>query len=724
MIAIEINGMFLDLPEDLSIRLEKNYSTVIDSIYQGDYSFPFDIVTTDTNLRVLGFLNVLEFPNKVLQYDCYLHLYGIPYQKAKFIVKLSTQNTFKVNIAGGLKSLKTAELSLREIEYGDDYNLGQLPSQIALAATDISRESDWTVYGFTFVPHKNDAFYGTNNSDFNGVLNAVNPNNGIIHYNDTSTGNKYAIVPWFFLFFVLKKIFDQEGYTPMGTFWNHPEAKKILLYNNRALDSLREIGSTKVMINSNATINCGTNSALSLYNCLVPFPAIKGPVGTYDDAMAYTNANYKYEIKTAGQYTIELFHLGTLHQPYSGYWAYVNGVEIWHYWKILDTEIPATGRTYTFNWTANVGDIGKILEIKTGNFINPNGSLAVTLLQGSTITINQQNVDEINFFTPIVSAAKHMKDMTVSELLVALKKEGVDITFDDNNKTVILDFLEDMITNNAAEDWTEKCTSEFELDLDNYNKGYNVSYDFGTNDKLTEGNFIKPTSPITDEFNSENDLPNTNLSGSIVYVKNTNQLLIRKFDSFANTYSWAKYSDRYYNEVFAAGENKINLTMAPMLMGIGNNVDPGANADLQKALMPVSSNLGSSDMFGMGDNDFDLRICFYRGQNQIGMAPNNKGGNYILASSMRHSLNGFEVGSFDLSLHSLWSLFVRFSKNTYYRIANGQILERDVRLNEIDTLTLNKKSKVSIDGVIFLIKSVSIVISSKFQLARAKFLKL
>jgi hypothetical protein len=161
-----------------------------------------------------------------------------------------------------------------------------------------------------------------------------------------------------------------------------------------------------------------------------------------------------------------------------------------------------------------------------------------------------------------------------------------------------------------------------------------------------------------------------------------------------------------------------------MLMGLAKNVDPSNNATLETALMPVVNHLGSSDLFGIGENEFDLRIVFYRGQNIIGAAPNNKGGNYILANTTRFGLNGYLVGDLDLTLHLPTGIFKRWANNIFEKSANGLLGEQFFRLLPNDILNIGKRRKIIVDNVSYLLKNVSISVSKKFETCRAKLLKL
>jgi hypothetical protein len=310
--------------------------------------------------------------------------------------------------------------------------------------------------------------------------------------------------------------------------------------------------------------------------------------------------------------------------------------------------------------------------------------------------------------------------------LLGLKQLGLEFSFDFNKNTVSIDFITNKINDVVAKDWTDKAVDDYEVDLDNYNKGYSVGYDFGTTDKLNENNF-KTVDPLVniENFNTFSELPTILSTGQTAYVKNLNQYFITSYDQYASPqYFWKKHTDFYYTKKYADGQTEVKIAFAPMLMAMGKNIAPTTNLTLETALMPASKCPGSSEMFNLGDNDFDLRLVFYRGQNQIGTTPNNKGGNYILANTTKFSLNGQLVGDFDFTQHLDSGIWVRFLDWIYERIANGQILDWDLRLNELDILNIEKTPKISIDGIVFLLKTVTIMSGENLKISRAKMIKL
>ena len=734
MIGIEINGKFLNLNSGSNIRFEKTFFTLEPGLFQGDYSFPFDLPADEHNLSILGMLTEVSNKNKVLSWTCFIYFFDIPWQRATLRILSNNRRTIKVNLVSGIKSLNTAGKSLKEINYGDDIYLGKLPDEIAERATNMANEGTFDIHGFTFVPHINEGFYGDNNADFKGVLNMVDPNNGLMYHNTTSTGNKYSLVPWLYLHFMLQKIFDAEGLKPIGTFWEHPEMRTLLVYNNRSLDSLNEIGGTKV---SSQAYQSNTQNDF-YYGPTWPFRVIndkfiKGPAGTYDEPSAYSNTNHEYEITEQGLYEF-------VFEGHAWRWLdfemaiFVNG-SIYKASSYVDDKFTAQNiHVYQarFSYTASPADIGK--KVKLG-FVNyslppttpPGPDVTVCYIDpNSTLTVTQSNVDRLNTFSRFIKLSNHVKDITVEQFLLAIKKLGIEFNFDYKTKTVSIDFITTVFENNKAVDWTSKASNEYEATYDSYKRGYKVSYDFGSQDKLNENNFLKLTMEnAAGTVNTVSELPSVNTEGTIFYVKNLNQFWKRTYDAFATPdWFWKKHSDYYFESVFEGGENEVKLTFAPMLMAMGKNIAPSPSVDLETALMPASNCEGGSELFNTGGDDWDMRLCFFRGQNKVGGSPYNKGGNYLFANTTTIGLNANIVGEYDFTLHLESGFWIRYLVENYQRLASGEIFEQDFALDEVDVFNIDKAIKVLVDGNLFLNKTVSIIIADKLKICRVKIMKI
>lgn len=100
---------------------------------------------------------------------------------------------------------------------------------------------------FQFPPIYNPAFYGEGddcvNTDYQGVVNDVDAGYTSWTYFDNLSTNRNTLSPQIYLHHILMCGFAYDGYTLDNTvgFMANPYHKKILVYNNRAIDKLENI---------------------------------------------------------------------------------------------------------------------------------------------------------------------------------------------------------------------------------------------------------------------------------------------------------------------------------------------------------------------------------------------------------------------------------------------------------------------------------------------------
>ncbi len=719
MIGIEVKGVFLDLGKE-TIRFEKINPSFITELFQGDYSFPFTIPATENNLKALGFSNIIEVVNRTIKEEIYLWWFGMAHEKAILVVSAGTESSIKINIAGGVKAMRIADKNLKDLTWPADFTLGTNSDSIITNAKIVSLESDWAEYGFSFIPHKNEEFYSSSNPDFNGIVNKQNSSNGDFYKNTVMIGNKYCLVPFLFLFYILNQIFIDEGLIPEGEFWDDEEMQKILVYNNYALDSPNNDDNVYVITNVEHSYN--TTTRLKLY---------KGPAGTFDAAGAWSNSAFEYTIQQAGDITIDVlinayvdardtlcFGLYTPH-----FNLYIDGVLAGQL-NFPSQSYGYFSRSLTYTYTASIGDIGK--KIYINNIVDPvylplTGLIFRVL--GTSYCLISNTSELLNVYSNTITFKNHVNDMTASEFLVSLKTIGIDIRLDYNTHKAILNFDKSYVKSEDYDDLTKKVTDKYDLNFEDKDKGYKINYDFGSSDKLVETNFKKYlASNFKGEVETYKMLPTPAQLGFIMLVLNVNQLFITSPNPSGSGYIWEFFSDNYYDVILGRGEQELKCKFAPMFMAFAEN--EGGTATQNKCLIPAVKQSGSSQMFGLGSNDFNLRFVFYRGVNQDHGLPSPEGGSYVYAGTSVFGINGDRVGNYEWRINSTFGLIDILLMQLLIALTNSEIVERDVNLNELDILSFNVKRKAVIDDVVFLIKSMSILGDSNLRTSRGKFLKL
>ncbi len=720
MIGININGQFLDMGE-ASVRFEKVNALFTTEVYQGDYSFPFTVPATEKNIRILGFVNRIDTSDKIVDYTCDLYLYNVFYSPAKLIINASTNKTISFNLALGLKSLIIGDKKLAEIDLGTDYALGNDTEAIANSASFITVISDWTTYGFSFPCHYNPDFYGSNNPTFNGIINRVDSTTGKIKFNTTGTGNKYALVPFLFLFYVLSKIFRAEGLTPSGTFWDDTKASKLLLYNNRALDAPDVINSSYIL-----------TTGVGYHNDTSRIQFQKGPAGSFDNFGGWDNTSFHHiinsnhygkciiDINLTAYISNNLGYDGIYFVPLFG--VDLDGVNLGNFNL---PSFPGTTQNVQFSvaHTFGPGDLGKELSVyyihNHPGVTDPYPYPVIGVQPNSSFLLTNVSSQGLNTFSNILKFKNHVPDMTVSEFLAEVKKIGVDININYSDRTVKLNRISDSIKTPLAKDYTSKADPEFELSYDTKNAGFSFGFDWGS-DGLAQDNFKSIADlPFKGEYIKIEDLPNPQRAGDIVLIKNLNQYYITVGTSSA--FTWEFYSDNYYPVVIGKGETEIKCKLAPMFMSIHGN--EGGTVDENAALMPQIKQTGSSEMFGLGINDFTPRLVFYRGSNFYNSIPNPRGGGYIYAGTSVYNINGFKYDAYELAPSMPGSTFEAWLKAWLETLNNGEIVERDFALNPYDILNMDPTAPIITEATLFFIQQISMVISKKSKPSRVKLLK-
>jgi hypothetical protein len=714
-VAILVNGEFLDL-NDANIRFEKINSFFVTDLFQGDYSFPFEAPATPKNLRIFGFANNIDVSERTISYDAFLYLFGAPYLKTKLNITKGRKRGISIILSGGIKALKSAEMKLYNIPLGETFTMGWSTADIVDKATTISKVGDWKTYGFTFVPFYQPDFYDGKNADFVGVVNRMDPTTGnIICENSFGNGNPNTLVPWLFLFYVLQKIFEYEGLNPVGSFWENQEYQKLLLVNNYAIDGGFDQGNTKAIVTS-ATDNEFRNT-----NDRVEFKV--GPPGSYDFTSSWANTGSPgsfYVITKVGDYTIDVKLELELMDNFFSLAAFAleyNFVEVARCEFDLRKPLGNQGFFYiSYKFTAGVSDIGKPLLVAF-NWPNntTNQRVWIKVLPGSYINIV---VDKpTNNLAEFLEFKNHVDDKTVGQFLAEVKKLGVNIVFDFQNATVVLDAADDLLKYKPSLDLSKNAEPDYDLSLEDAGNGITISYEF-KDEELVPDNLIQ--SQFKGEFLSFETLPNASTINDWAIISTTNEIFKVVPDQF-NVYVWEFAGYNYNKYLIGRGESELAIKLAPVQMCIANNA--GGTADENKALMPRIYGKGSSPLFANGINIAPMRLAFWRGQNRsTNSSP--KGGKYILASSTNVCINGDEIGSVSFRLDKPNGIVRKTSESVYTAMNLGTLVEKVVNLKPLDVDRLKSFCKISIDYNIWLLKSASISISKKLIQAKLYLLKL
>lgn len=226
MVAIKVNGYFLDLPVGFSFAPVIKSPIYFGGVYEtipGTYTIPSTIDATPTNARALGSPHLLSnnasFKSKE---TCLIYLNENEYETGLMTVQLASSGKYKIQILSqiaALQSLKTTLLS--SLSFPD---LPTITNPQTAAITDDSLPYRvFRIYNPRLLEYQDDGYSQKTNYSTVETMN---------HWNGTDI--RY-FAPQVKLKYVLEQIFEDIGYSFEQTFFDDVEFAELCLYSNRQI---------------------------------------------------------------------------------------------------------------------------------------------------------------------------------------------------------------------------------------------------------------------------------------------------------------------------------------------------------------------------------------------------------------------------------------------------------------------------------------------------------
>lgn len=699
MIAILLNGTYLDT-FDTNLRWETVNTLFEEDALQSDYSFPFTLPLSAINKNAFGFINDPSVIKSTKKFDVILQVAEKQLQ-SRLIVQGISKNKIKVSIAGGLSGIFGENERLRDVNFND----GQ-PIVIAdLTSLFDFAEADYKNI-IAFPPHYNPNFYGDKNPDFQGVINRQNTNDSSYPENTIITGSKYALVPFVYIAYLLKSIFELKNYTVSGNFFEVVDFTNLLLYNNRALDKPSS-GTTScyVLFNGPQVINGSDPDTILKLSDTLPGASDTDSIFASNKITIAAPGDYSFDFNIAAR-GISIPHKSN---PY---------VEV----KLIKNDgvetVLARATDFGINQTLSISLQAPLLagdEVYIYvNLIYSFATSPVYEITSASLSCGLTNPTVFNGMDNEVFITNHLPDIGVIEFLNEVKKLlQLDFKIDDTAKTVKLELAEKIITGLPEADFTPLTDPYPEQILDE-DKGYTVEYDFGSNDELVSDNF-KPFNKdkIVGEYGSIiSGMPLPGYLGDLAIVKSDCKLY--EVQDILGVLTWVKFSDYYYPLVVGKGERKISIKLAPMFM----TNDATLEGSLTYAQMPHILELGNSPMFGIGENNpMSLRTVFMRGA--WNHAPGYHVRVYATASNWTY-LNS-PLGEYTLLLTGNDGMHEKWYKKLFEAIDASEVFEYKISLAFSE---LKYRGKVQIKNINYLVKDISTPVGKTIKQSLARLLKL
>ena len=642
MLEIQVDNNILELPEDFSLMLELRNPMFNDI---GDFSFPFQILATVNNQAFLGFPERKNNNNSAIEFDTkvyfshYLFLTG-----TSVFMKYIMQNGKKYYYLKFLLSRGNfnflAKKNLRDVDYGDEIDLGSTQADV-LTAVEGYVANQYPEVDCNFPMVSNSKFYDQAvNADWGASINAYNRVAGAFYENTISDelwapDNITTLVPYPYLFFILKKALNDIGFNYSGDFWLHEELSTLIVHNNFALDE--KIKKYFVDVTSAATpyaIPVATTQTIVLDN------EIK------DDDNCFNAGTYIYTVQNKGYHeiNIKIKITGTGNTTCH---VYRNGAS-------LNSQLLTNGYYTEYNYT--------FYHDGAANFLL---WVALYSINGCTlddveVQFNNTSYCNLSRLTKNINFQNHVPGMSINDIVKAIEFPFGFRLFPDNiNKEVKLLFLKDLLSSIDYIELTDECDGQVSQDFDN-EKTFKINFEWSGDDDRVRDNFLDYSEyEYLGEYTLYTDLPTIDKVNLVALVKNVNWIYISKVDSTGNYYFWSYLTDNFLEYLYNDTFNFVEITpgFSPLLMRL---VHHPVNADY---ITPIILQKGTSTAFETGINEFAFRLLFYRGKTYC---YDEDGQPYPLGSTMRFDGLGDNHGDIELRWDGDYGLVETFLKNYLY----------------------------------------------------------
>jgi hypothetical protein len=717
MLQITVDGTSLWLEPDTKLRYELN-STIFDrEAIPGSIIYPFDIPISK-NQQVFNYAHFVEINSKVRIYDCVVSAGGFTLIKGKLLVSKINYMYYRCSVVDNAFSENFQKQKLNELSYSD-ITIGGTPH----SATNVAFHAEQVVKGnvdadYTFPVIFAEYFYGdldedTGEAEFNPdwggddgagavgkYINNYNASGGNFFYNsiheDPLCDNVYSMVPFPYLHALLEKLFNDENYQLTGDFMDDTELAKLIIGNNYPLDAKEKKYYVRVSMLSDQEV---TSEEVVEFND-------ESSGDNEDDDNAFTTATHKYEIQGIGYHQIKASfnyrNEGTEAQVRTSWSLKRDGVEV-----DGDTITGVTGQSGTiiidFTEFIEIGEVGEEYWITVFfEEYDAVGSAWGTCngeVSNGELIISNNSQSDLNIFSNTLNIANHLPEITVSELVNAIRLcFGLAFYFDHSGKVTQIDFLKDLVAGNKYLDLTNNLIEKtFELELKE-----TETYRFLLNYHLDVVDYSNYE--YLGAYDTYDDLPTPNAVNKVALVVNSNVIYIYKKNADTNELEWTFLSDNIYP--LGSGDTDIDPDVTTLPMHIGN--------DLLTAQTKLTA---SSPAFETGINDFPFILLFDRG-----MQEDDNGDDYPMAGLVAYDLAGTLIANYEFKFDGNLGLYAKFLSDWYDFLDDCETYRCMLDCNIKDMMDIMelfrpqkgvRKRKIRINNVNYIPQKITFILGMK-----------
>jgi len=726
MIGLQLGDEFLNVPVDLTLNFDLLHPSFTDNLMGGGYSFPLEFDRCPVNDKLLNFPSKFDFTD-VRDWDYAVKIYknGSFWKNGRLYIDRPGTDKIGCFLRIGLETFQILDKKLSEVDYGGDILLDPVPSNVrAVVENNYILSPDWR-NGVFFPMVYNPDFYGDKNPDFLGYLNNWDFANNMLFVNGPNSPNPSNItclVPMPYTLFILKKIFEQEGYllhednslfSTMG--WDSE-----WLYSNYALDSLGD-PRYKIRASSPSTFWGYGGAGINTYH----FKNNDDSTGlNYDLDNRWGTASHEYTIAVQGTHNMRIFFdfITNSGVNNTGHAIRIK-LEVMHGttvlqdygWQTFTTPLQHNTIQAFFTGTFTVGDVGSVLWVRVTT--DGAGTAGINTTAQAFLKIDALENSQVNVFNTIMNIKNHVPDKTVREFLEDLKLNwGLSYVLDEGLSKVYLQPLNDSLTT-LPTDVTLRCDPTHSATL-NSDRIKSIGYNWPSDDNLITDNF-KTDEQGNDlgDFDGVSSFPTTNIvAGQTLREKNTNKRYRAANQAGITTVAWKFFRDDYTDFIIdKTYEQEIKLNNTPLFMHYDSVLDK---------YFPEISQTGSSLAFGTGINGTAQRFCFISSAT-YGLLPYSSSCNFRTGSTL-----GIPGGRIMLQAGVPIEILSRIY--AWLQLRSGKFIwEKNILMNILDLERLfllpgsgSIMDPVKIEGINFIIKKISLSLGQDVNSARMELLKM
>lgn len=459
-----------------------------------------------------------------------------------------------------------------------------------------------------------------------GVANAWDRASNQHHYN-TVEGNFYTFVPWFYVKWVLRRLFNFYGYELRGEFMDDTRYDEWTLPNLTTIDAAAPATSVYFL---RATSTGPVYNTLGAGNRMYVQAQDETTGLNQDPDDVWDPTTGEYIVRAAGTFALEFTvrmnrHVAASGQ-YSGFTEYV-AARLYDENDVLVQSVELPGvlpwdltRKVTFIQAFTLGDVGRRYRcefVQEGkaylNFMGwglnwyyvPLWPTAPTDGYLSAQVRSWQNNANpgVNRPADTITASRHMPDVPVLDFVNAwidalcLKHDT-----DEGARVVYLNYRQNTLAR-EAENASERMVGTTEIDLQRRIKGYRFAWDIDQHKESPESLLNAA------QYFTEDDLPQPTNRGQLAVTLSTRMLYRTTFNTSLGVFYWKAVGHHVPER--QEGEQEGAVEVVPALKPLHMR---RITKDLRTYLVPVIEGTGTSEWSLINSPQTDIYVCEFKKQ--------------------------------------------------------------------------------------------------------------